>query len=106
MKDKSNVSLVKDIDTALNNTAATVLNGAVMKGTSEARKRQLRNYLSGMLDAILEHRKDGHMTAEELVFVLVAGALFVQKLLVSKNKRSPVYEDIAKDMTGDWETDE
>jgi hypothetical protein len=108
MKEKpsKNVTLIKDIDAALNNACASVLNGQVMKGTPDARKRKLRAYLSGMIDAILEHRKSGDVTAEELVFVLVAGALFIQKLLVSKNKRSPVYDDIAKDMVIDWGQDD
>lgn len=108
MKEKpnKNVTLIKDIDAALNNAAASILNGQALRNTPDARKRKLRSYLSGILDAILEHRKSGEVTAEELVFVMVAAALFIQKLLVSKNKRSPVYEDLAKDMIIDWETQE
>jgi hypothetical protein len=107
VKEKTNksASLIKDIDAALNNAAAAVLNGQALRETTDARKRKLRSYLGGILDAILEHRKSGEVTAEELVFVMIAAALFIQKLLVSKNKRSPVYEDIAKDMTEDWEAD-
>ena len=105
MKEKANknVALIKDIDVSLNNACASVLNSHVIRNTPDSRKRKLRAYLSGIIDAILEHRKSGDITAEELVFVLVAGALFIQKLFVSKNKQSPIYEDIAKDMIVDWE---
>lgn len=102
MKDNKNFTQ-KELGIILNNAVASILNSTGLKGTTEARKRQLRSYLSAILDSILEHRKNGHLTSEELVFVLTAGALFVHVFMVSKSgvQKLAQYEDIAVDIAND-----
>lgn len=108
-KDKNSKNLTsRDIGIALNNAVSAAFGYPALKDITEGRKRQLRNYLSAILDSILEHRKDGHMTAEELVTVFTSGALFIHVMLVSGGgaNKLPQYQDMAANLAEDQENDE
>lgn len=105
-KEKSSKQLTnKEIGVALNNAVSAAFGYPALKDATEGRKRQLRNYLSAILDSVLEHRKDGHLTAEELVSVFASGALFVHVLLVSGGgaNKLPQYQEIAANIVEDQE---
>lgn len=102
---KNKVYTQTEIGQALNNAVAAAFGSPTLKGLEDKRKRQLRNYLSGIIEAVLEHRKEGYLTAEELVATLASGALFVQVLLVNKrnSRKLPMFDDIASDMSRDYD---
>lgn len=95
----------KDIGLALNNAVSAAWSYPTLAKTPDLRRKALRNYLAAILDKILEHRKEGHLTAEELVAVLASGALFVHAFLIQKSGRLPMFEDIAARMAQDLDTE-
>lgn len=103
MKEKSKSFSNKEIGVALNNATAAAFGSIALKGLTEARKRVLRGYLGAILDGILEHRKEGLISAEELVATMTAGAMFVHVLLVAKatENKLATYQDIAAAMAKD-----
>lgn len=102
-KEKSKHLTSKEIGIALNNAVSASFGYPALKDVSEGRKRQLRNYLSAILDSVLAHRKDGHLTAEELVTIFSSGALFIHVMLVSGGgaNKLPQYQDMAANMVED-----
>lgn len=103
MKEKNKNFSSKEIGIALNNATAAAFGSQALKGLSEGRKRVLRGYLGAILDGILEHRKEGLISAEELVATMVAGAMFVHVLLVAKatENKLATYQDLAAAMAED-----
>jgi hypothetical protein len=107
MKSNNKVHTQKEIGIALNNAVQAISSSAELRKLSDSRKKQLRNYLSAILDVILEHRKKEHLTSEELVFVLSSGALFSFVWLVTKGSESKLamYQDVAASLAQDLQND-
>lgn len=103
MKPKSKSYNNKELGAILNNASAAAFGTQALKSLGEPRKRQIRHYLAAVLEGVIDHVKEGHLKAEELVAVLQAGALFVHVLLVEKSgeSRLPVYQDLASRIAKD-----
>jgi len=95
----------KEIAVALNNAWIAAKGSVSLKNTDEKRRKCLNAYLSAILDSILEHRKGNHMTAEELVWVFVGGALFIHYNLVTGGgaNKLQAYSDLASELAADQE---
>lgn len=90
----------------MNNAVLAAFGSQELKGLTEERKRQLRNYTSAILDVIIEHRKKNYLkNNEEVVTVLASAALFVHVLLVSHGNigKLAAYEDLASRIVSDLE---
>lgn len=96
---------VREISNALNNAAAYCFNSKEIKTTSPERMKHLRAYAAAILDVVVEHRKQGEVTAEELIFVLTLLPLFTQVFYVDKtaSKKLSMFQDISKRMLEDQE---
>ena len=94
---------VKDAGVTLNNAVAASFNCKEIAESTPRRQAQVRAYLAAILDVVLDHRKQGYLTAEELVLVFSAGALFSHVFLVAKGTSSKLsmYNDIGKKMLED-----
>lgn len=107
MKPNTKVYSNKEIGVALNNALVATFGSAALSELTEGRKAKLREYTRAIIDAVLDHRKQGLLTAEELVSVLTATALMVHVLLVAKGGAGKLaaYEalasSMAKDLTGE-----
>lgn len=66
------------------------------------RLRKLRKYTNAVAVPLLEHTKDGLLENEELVFCLLAAAMFVQTLAV-QGQENPPQTAINKAVWGDGE---
>lgn len=102
-KEKSKLYSNKEIGVALNNALVASQGYPALKDLTELRRKKLHGYLTAILDAILEQRKDGLLKAEELVFIFQAGAIFLHVNLISggSEKRLAAYEDMASGLAKD-----
>ena len=82
----------QEIGVALNNAVVAAFrpqNGEI----SEARLRTLRAYTQAATEVMFEHVEEGLLTAEELVAVLAAAALFAHGTAVFQGKNMPKMEE-------------
>jgi hypothetical protein len=88
----------KEVSLPLNNAAAAAFNTKVIATTTPERMKKLRAYLAAILDVVLEHRKSGEITAEELVFVCSSAALFIHVFFLDKtaSRKLSMFQDISK----------
>lgn len=91
---------IKEIGITLNNAVSAVSQYPALKGLPPLRKKKLMSYASAILEGILEHRKDGGISSEELVLVLASCQLFIHVLLITKGTDSKLamFQDMAVEM--------
>lgn len=95
----------KEIGLALNNVLVMTFGANGLKELGDKRKAKLRDYTRAIMDVVLDHRKQGLLTAEELVAVLTAVATMVHVLLIQGGSlgKLPAYEALAADIAKDIE---
>jgi hypothetical protein len=95
----------KEIGLTLNNALVVTFGAVGLRELGEKRKAKLRDYTRAIMDVVLDHRKQGLLTAEELVAVLTAVATMVHVLLVQGGSlgKLPAYEALTSNIAKDIE---
>lgn len=96
----------KEIGIAINNAMALIKSSKAIESVSEGRARSLRNYMEATLEAHRKHVVEGQLSAEELVFILVAAALVTHGAMVMTVGRLAMYEDLVKQILDDQSFEE
>lgn len=87
----------KQIGEAINNALVLCRTPTSYKGEiGEKRLVHLQNYMIELINPAFDHIDEGLLKPEELVFILTAGALFIQCSQINQDEKIPLGPEISR----------